>query len=154
MTLYRCVSFHTFRSIVVPSSSRSSSLCLTLRTKALRTYETSGTIHPTVQRHIPHNPAHLNLQQDRCVNLKSITVCSPPPLFTVYYHCSISHLPSAAGTRGLSEPTVLSNFLNPHQRRRRLLLNVCSGSKFCLTLLETVGLRVPNRNFRNFKLFC
>jgi len=26
--------------------------------------------------------------------------------------------------------------------------NVCSGSKYCHTLLETVGLRVPNRNFK------
>jgi hypothetical protein len=33
------------------------------------------------------------------------------------------------------------------------LLNVYNGSKFCPTLLETVGLRVPNRNFRDFKLF-
>jgi hypothetical protein len=33
------------------------------------------------------------------------------------------------------------------------LLNVFSGSKFCPTLLETVGLRGPNRNFRDFKLF-
>jgi hypothetical protein len=33
------------------------------------------------------------------------------------------------------------------------LLNVYNGSKFCPILLETVGLRVPNRNFRDFKLF-
>jgi hypothetical protein len=33
------------------------------------------------------------------------------------------------------------------------LLNVYTGSKFCPTLLDTVGLHVPNRNFRNFKLF-
>jgi hypothetical protein len=31
------------------------------------------------------------------------------------------------------------------------LLNVFSGSKFCPTRLETVGLRVPNRSFRDFK---
>ena len=33
------------------------------------------------------------------------------------------------------------------------LTNVFSGSKHCLTLLETVGLRVRNRNFRGFSLF-
>jgi hypothetical protein len=33
------------------------------------------------------------------------------------------------------------------------LLNVYNGSKFCPTLLETFGLRVPDRNFRDFKLF-
>jgi hypothetical protein len=33
------------------------------------------------------------------------------------------------------------------------LLNIYSGSKFCPTLLETVGLRVQNRNVRDFKLF-
>jgi hypothetical protein len=32
-------------------------------------------------------------------------------------------------------------------------LNVYNGSKFCPTLLETVGLRVPNRNCRYFKSF-
>jgi hypothetical protein len=35
----------------------------------------------------------------------------------------------------------------------RFLHNVYNGSKFCPTLLETVGLRVPNRNFGDFKLF-
>jgi hypothetical protein len=34
------------------------------------------------------------------------------------------------------------------------LLNVYNGLKICPTLLETVGLRVPNRNFRDFKLLC
>jgi hypothetical protein len=33
------------------------------------------------------------------------------------------------------------------------LLNVYYGSIFCTTLLETVSLRVPNWNFRDFKLF-
>ena len=30
---------------------------------------------------------------------------------------------------------------------------VFSGSKYCHTLLETVGLYVPNDNFRDFNLF-
>jgi hypothetical protein len=38
-------------------------------------------------------------------------------------------------------------------RRPFFLLNVYNGSKICPTVLETVGLRVPNRNFRDFKLF-
>jgi hypothetical protein len=33
------------------------------------------------------------------------------------------------------------------------LLNVYNSSKFCPILLETVGFRVPNRNFWDFKLF-
>jgi len=33
------------------------------------------------------------------------------------------------------------------------LTNVFSVSKSCLTLLETVGLRVPNQNFRDFGMF-
>jgi hypothetical protein len=33
------------------------------------------------------------------------------------------------------------------------LLNIFSGSIFCPTLVETVGLRVSNRDFRDFKLF-
>jgi hypothetical protein len=33
------------------------------------------------------------------------------------------------------------------------LLNVYNGLKICPTLLETVGLPLPNRNFRDFKLF-
>jgi hypothetical protein len=33
------------------------------------------------------------------------------------------------------------------------LLQVYSGLKICPTLLETVGLRGPNRNFTDFKLF-
>ena len=33
------------------------------------------------------------------------------------------------------------------------LTNVFGGSKYCLTLLETVGLPVPNRNIREFSLF-
>jgi len=33
------------------------------------------------------------------------------------------------------------------------LTNVFSCSKYCPTLLETVGLRVSNRNFRDFGLF-
>ena len=33
------------------------------------------------------------------------------------------------------------------------LFNVYNGSIFCPILLETVGLRVPNRNFRDFKVF-
>jgi hypothetical protein len=37
--------------------------------------------------------------------------------------------------------------------RRPFLLNVYNGSNFCPTLLETFGLRLPNRNFRDFKLF-
>ena len=45
--------------------------------------------------------------------------------------------------------------LNARRRYRDVLflLNVCSGSKYCLTLLETFGLRMPNRNFRDFSLF-
>jgi hypothetical protein len=33
------------------------------------------------------------------------------------------------------------------------LKDVYKGSKYFPTLLETVGLRVPNRNFRGFSLF-
>jgi hypothetical protein len=33
------------------------------------------------------------------------------------------------------------------------LKNVFSSSKYCFILYETVGLRVPNRNFRDFSLF-
>ena len=33
------------------------------------------------------------------------------------------------------------------------ITSVCSGSKYCLTLLETVDLRAPNRNFKDFSLF-
>jgi len=33
------------------------------------------------------------------------------------------------------------------------LTTVRSGSKYCLTILGTVGLRVWNRNFRDFSLF-
>jgi hypothetical protein len=33
------------------------------------------------------------------------------------------------------------------------LLNVYNCSKFCPTLLETVGIRVPYKNFRYFNLF-
>jgi hypothetical protein len=33
------------------------------------------------------------------------------------------------------------------------LKDVFSGSKYCRTLLETVGRSVPNRNFRKFSLF-
>jgi hypothetical protein len=32
-------------------------------------------------------------------------------------------------------------------------INVCSGFTFCPSLLETVGIRVPTRNFRDFSLF-
>jgi hypothetical protein len=32
-------------------------------------------------------------------------------------------------------------------------MDVFNGSKYCFTLLETVGLRVPNRDFREFSLF-
>jgi len=38
-------------------------------------------------------------------------------------------------------------------RISRFLKNVFSGSKYCPTLLETVGLRVPNLNSREFGLF-
>jgi hypothetical protein len=31
--------------------------------------------------------------------------------------------------------------------------DVFNGSKYCPTLLETAGLHVPNRNFRDFSLF-
>ena len=33
------------------------------------------------------------------------------------------------------------------------LTDVFNGLKYCAALLETVGLRVPNRNFRDFSLF-
>ena len=33
------------------------------------------------------------------------------------------------------------------------LTNVLNGSKYRPTLMESVGLRVPNRNFRHFSLF-
>jgi hypothetical protein len=34
-----------------------------------------------------------------------------------------------------------------------LLLNVFSGAKCCPSVLETVGIRVPTSNFRNFTMF-
>jgi len=33
------------------------------------------------------------------------------------------------------------------------LTNIFSGSEYCPMLLETVGLLMPNWNFRNFSLF-
>ena len=33
------------------------------------------------------------------------------------------------------------------------LTDVFNGSKYCPTLLENVGLHVPNQNFRDFSLF-
>jgi len=38
------------------------------------------------------------------------------------------------------------NVINVHGEKVK---NVFSSSKYCPTLLETVGLRVPNRNFRD-----
>jgi hypothetical protein len=46
------------------------------------------------------------------------------------------------------------NSLTLHKRRRHfdalLLINVFSGTKFCPSVLEIVGLRVPTRNIHNF----
>jgi hypothetical protein len=50
------------------------------------------------------------------------------------------------------------NFLTLHKRRRHsdalFLINVFSGAKCCSSVLETVGIRVPTRNIRNFTPFC
>jgi hypothetical protein len=40
---------------------------LSLKTKALRTFQTPGTIHPLIQRHMPED---LHFQQHRCENVK------------------------------------------------------------------------------------
>jgi hypothetical protein len=58
--------------ILMPSSSRSSTVALSdrleLRTKALQSFETSSTIRPTTDRHIPEE---INLRHHRCQDLKS-----------------------------------------------------------------------------------
>jgi len=33
------------------------------------------------------------------------------------------------------------------------ITDICNGSKYCTTLLETADLRVTNRNFRDLSLF-
>jgi hypothetical protein len=47
--------------------------------------------------------------------------------------------------------------LNPQTLRRHFdalfLLNIFSGTKHCPSVLETVGIRVPSRNIRNFTMF-
>jgi hypothetical protein len=49
------------------------------------------------------------------------------------------------------------NLQTLHIRRRQvdilLLINVFSGTKHCPSVLETVGIRVPTRNIRNFTTF-
>jgi hypothetical protein len=44
-----------------------------------------------------------------------------------------------------------------HMRRRHFdalfLINAFFGTKYCPSVLETVGLRVPTRNIRNFTTF-
>jgi hypothetical protein len=49
------------------------------------------------------------------------------------------------------------NLQTLHIERRHfnalLLINVFSGTKYCPSVLETVGIRVPTRNIRNFTTF-
>jgi hypothetical protein len=49
------------------------------------------------------------------------------------------------------------NLQTLHIRRRHLdaafLINVFRGTKYCPSVLETVGIRVPTRNIRNFTMF-
>jgi hypothetical protein len=49
------------------------------------------------------------------------------------------------------------NLQTLHIRRRHFdavfLINVFSGTKQCQSVLETVGIRVPTRNIRNFNTF-
>jgi hypothetical protein len=49
------------------------------------------------------------------------------------------------------------NLLTLHDGRRHFddlsLINVLSGAKCCPSVLETVGIRVPIRNFRNVTMF-
>jgi hypothetical protein len=49
------------------------------------------------------------------------------------------------------------NLLTLHNRRRHfdalVLINVFSGAKCCPSVFETVAIRVPVRNIRNFAMF-
>jgi hypothetical protein len=49
------------------------------------------------------------------------------------------------------------NLLTLHNRRRHFdalfLVNVFCGTKCCPSVLETVGLRIPSRNIRDFNMF-
>jgi hypothetical protein len=49
------------------------------------------------------------------------------------------------------------NLQTLHIRRRHFvalfLINVFSGTKYCPSVMETVGIRVPTRNIRNFTTF-
>jgi hypothetical protein len=40
-----------------------------------------------------------------------------------------------------------------HQFEASFLINIYSGTKWCPSVLETVGLPVPTRNIRNFTMF-
>jgi hypothetical protein len=64
---------------------------MTMKTKALRSFEISGTTHPVIQRHIPEE---LTLYQYRCKNIKSRNI----PIFEIGGSRS-----GVAGTSGILE---------------------------------------------------
>jgi hypothetical protein len=84
----------------------------------------------------------------RILNGPKSILCNKHVVFTFH----LTSLPfiayTAKGSRHLHTFTHMKEKLC-----HRKVIYIINGLKICPTLLETVGLRVPNRNFRDFKLF-